>query len=281
MEHPVARFYHNKHKQNLQERAQSPTLQIRTFNNFIKSVLISDALAGRRKCQVLDMCGGSGGDLGKYNFSDVADVTLVDVAHGAVQEAHRRYHEARRPPRFRAQFFCTNAFDFDVMSQEVLGREGRLRYDLVNCQFALHYAFECEQHMHGAMRVIAWALKPAGGRFVGIVPNAEAITAHISADQRVWRTDHFTVEYRDEHSYYFTMVDAVNRVPEYFIRYEALVHLADLYGLRITQWAPLSEVYGQSQPRHARLHARMNMSDEQMRSCTRDDFYRALVMEHQ
>ena len=49
-----------------------------------------------------------------------------------------------------------------------------MEFDLVNCQFALHYSFETEQKANAMMHNVAAKLKP-GGMFVGTVPNANWI----------------------------------------------------------------------------------------------------------
>jgi mRNA (guanine-N7-)-methyltransferase len=47
-------------------------------------------------------------------------------------------------------------------------------FDLVSCQFALHYSFETEEKARGLMHNISSRLKP-GGIFVGTIPNANLL----------------------------------------------------------------------------------------------------------
>lgn len=89
MENAVRNFYRSKHKQNHTERAQSASLAIRKFNNFVKSALIGESLTGKRQ-RVLDLCGGTGGDLSKYQHFNVAHVDLIDISDTSVEEAKRR-----------------------------------------------------------------------------------------------------------------------------------------------------------------------------------------------
>ena len=46
-----------------------------------------------------------------------------------------------------------------------------VQFDLVSCQFAIHYAFETEASARTIMANVAARLHP-GGVFVGTVPNA-------------------------------------------------------------------------------------------------------------
>ena len=73
-------FYHTKHKQTKKERAQSPLIGVRKFNNAVKSLLISKALENVREARVLDLCSGTGGDLGKYKHSKVSSLIMVDIS---------------------------------------------------------------------------------------------------------------------------------------------------------------------------------------------------------
>ena len=46
-----------------------------------------------------------------------------------------------------------------------------LKFDFVNCQFALHYSFDCEESIRTFLSNVTDRLKP-GGYFVGTIPNA-------------------------------------------------------------------------------------------------------------
>ena len=49
-----------------------------------------------------------------------------------------------------------------------------LEFDLVSCQFALHYSFETENKAENLLFNVSNKLRP-GGYFIGTIPNAEEI----------------------------------------------------------------------------------------------------------
>jgi len=80
----VARHYSERPNSSRLERESSPIIDLRSFNNWIKSVLINkySQLAYRRENgasneNVLDICGGKGGDLQKWAKAHVKEWVLV------------------------------------------------------------------------------------------------------------------------------------------------------------------------------------------------------------
>ena len=51
-------------------------------------------------------------------------------------------------------------------------------FDVVSMMFALHYSFESEQLAKGMLKNVAGALKK-GGRFIGVMPNSDVISATV------------------------------------------------------------------------------------------------------
>lgn len=50
-------------------------------------------------------------------------------------------------------------------------KDPSIQFDLVSCQFALHYSFETLQQAECMMKNISECLKP-GGYFIGTIPDA-------------------------------------------------------------------------------------------------------------
>jgi len=131
------------------------------FNNAVKSMLL-DVFA--RKKSVLDLCGGKGGDLEKWRKCHVSKCTLVDVADQSVAEAKRRYQEMKWS--IPAQFIVADCH------QPLLLPPSPKPYQVVTCQFALHYAFETESKARALLRNAASALGEHG-HFIITVPDPE------------------------------------------------------------------------------------------------------------
>ncbi len=127
----------------LSQRSQSRIYFMRNLNNWIKSTIIADYLdiiydkKRDRRIAVLDFCCGKGGDQMKWQKGGVDHVTFVDISAASIETCKDRYATLRSRNRhnriFTADFHvhdCTTALQLDR------------KYDLVNCQFSLHYGFE-------------------------------------------------------------------------------------------------------------------------------------------
>ena len=227
---------------------------VHRVNNYIKAKLIQDNLPLHG--QVLDMPCGRGGDLKKYRQNKVSFYMGIDIVPRNIEEAKRR-HEATRC-MFGAHFMVR---DFT----QPLDLESR--YDLVSCQFAMHYAWECEERARNVMRNAAERLK-ADGAFILTVPDYTEILRRL-ARLSTAKDDHnyarrngdqtftyriggehywlqfvsklsFTMFYEDiskgpyGHSYVYYHAGAVDQVEEYLVEPRELERIAGLEGLRIS-----------------------------------------------
>ena len=188
---------------------------LRSFNNWIKSCIIQKfspeeapqveelgwgeepkAPAGRRPLLVLDIGCGKGGDLGKWQLAPqtVGLYVGLDPAEQSIAQAHERYRGMRkgRKPIFDARFHVKDCFgewigDIPIVKEVGIdpnaGHGGPSKwsgggFDVVSMMFSMHYAFESEQKARTMLRNVAGSLKK-GGRFIGVVPNSDAIAEQV------------------------------------------------------------------------------------------------------
>ncbi|ERF69241.1 hypothetical protein EPUS_08920 [Endocarpon pusillum Z07020] len=188
---------------------------LRSFNNWIKSCIIQKfspeeapqveelgwgeeptAPAERKPLLVLDLGCGKGGDLGKWQLAPqtVGLYVGLDPAHQSIRQAHERYNEMRRrrKPIFDARFHVKDCFgewvgEIPIVKEVGIdpnaGHGGPSKwsgggFDVVTMMFSMHYAFESEQKARMMLRNVAGALKK-GGRFIGVVPNSDAIAEQV------------------------------------------------------------------------------------------------------
>lgn len=110
--------------------ARCPELEcVHRFNNFVKAFLIKTYL---KPCgNVLDMPCGRGGDLKKYKHNQTGFYCGLDIVPERVEDARIRYKNIR----------CMFAALFQVADfTQPLDLSDK--YDLISCQFALHYAWK-------------------------------------------------------------------------------------------------------------------------------------------
>jgi mRNA (guanine-N7-)-methyltransferase len=188
---------------------------LRSFNNWIKSCIIQKfspeeapqveelgwgeepkAPAERKPLLVLDMGCGKGGDLGKWQLAPqtVGLYVGLDPADQSILQARDRYNEMRRrrKPIFDARFHVKDCFgewigDIPIVNEVGIdpnaGHGGPSKwsgggFDVVTMMFSMHYAFETEHKARTMLRNVAGSLKK-GGRFIGVVPNSDAIAEQV------------------------------------------------------------------------------------------------------
>lgn len=159
-----------------------------------------------RRLLVVDLGCGKGGDLGKWQQAPqtVGLYVGLDPAEISVEQARDRYKAMRtgrgqrrpRGPLFHAEFVskdCYSDFLGDIPILQQVGidpnagpggsvmssRWGGGGFDVVASMFAIHYAFENEDKARQMLRNVAGLLRK-GGRFLGVCPNSDVISARVA-----------------------------------------------------------------------------------------------------
>ncbi|KAK5135776.1 hypothetical protein LTR08_004602 [Meristemomyces frigidus] len=184
---------------------------LRSLNNWVKSTLIQNFsrpdVVPEHGLTVLDMACGKGGDLGKWDKAPLVPALYVgcDIAEVSVDQAKQRYAEGLRKGNGRrrgqqqqgmeAQFYVQDTFgrslgDIPIIRQVgfnpnagpgngvIQGGMATGGFDVVSMMFALHYSFESEALARGMLKNVAGALKK-GGKFLGVMPNSDVISATV------------------------------------------------------------------------------------------------------
>jgi len=138
--------------------------RMRKFHNFIKSELIGEVAAlipGKTK-SLLDISVGKGGDIQKWNHADIDVVYGIDPDKESIVEAKGRYENLVRDgkvlPQRKYTFENIRITDKDVKFPA--------KWDIVSCQFTLHYFFKDISMLRDVIEKVSNSLK-AGGYFIG------------------------------------------------------------------------------------------------------------------
>lgn len=269
----VTDHYSNRPNQGRQRREESPIFRLRAFNNWVKSVLISKYCSSGDS--VFDLAGGKGGDLKKWEVAHIAHLLLSDGAAGSVEHALERYQSSVHGKVFPALFVVADCFGKRLfVGPDSL--DPAIRFNLVSCQFAFHYAFETEQRLRRALENITDRLVP-GGYFIGTVPNANRLVKLLrSVDGYSWGNSVCSLEFDQKifgpdkkiipafgARYTFRLTDAVDTVPEYLVHFEVLKRIAGEYQLDLVLLQDFAEVYAtfKDVPQYANLLRVMKVTD--------------------
>jgi len=198
------------------------------------------------------MCCGKGGDLRKFYYykrhrleAPIYSVTFIDLVKGSVEDAISRYRKIKKH-KFKSLFIVSDTHKPDLKNWM---DQHRIVYDLVSCQFSLHYSFESEERAKGLMNNISCRLRP-GGYFIATIPNSKKLIEKMSRKEDIGN-QYFKVEYDKEktsfedfgNSYTFTLNDAVEHVPEFTVNMEVLKRIAQSYNLNFINLQSFEDFY--------------------------------------
>jgi mRNA (guanine-N7-)-methyltransferase len=154
-------------------RKASRIIFLRSFNNWVKASMINKYchLLGRRDVSVLELCCGKGGDLDKYFMNKIKLFVGADISGELLENAMTRLEKIKNE-KYSNNFQTKCIFikeDLSSPQNEFLEKVDKKYYfDLVSCQFALHYHFESEQRLNAFLVNVSERLCD-GGYFIGTI----------------------------------------------------------------------------------------------------------------
>lgn len=262
----VAEHYNQLKETGRFDRNKSRIFHMRSFNNWIKSTLIAEAIkqangvhaerqrqrqqdgdsdrsssSRDRGLTVLDIGCGKGGDLRKYLIGRIGHLICTDIAETSLQQLRQRYDDIRDRNRFSMECF---AADSTRDRLRLKYQNPRQLVDLVSVQFVLHYSFESLAQAEIMLRNISENLAP-GGFWIGTTTDAsELVHRARAANSPHFGNEVFSVTFQDDtildpekkvplfgYKYDFHLDDCVN-CPEFLLHFPTLEHMALKYGLR-------------------------------------------------
>ncbi|OCH95194.1 guanine-N(7)-methyltransferase, partial [Obba rivulosa] len=262
----VVEHYNARPEVGVTQRQESPIIGLKSFNNWVKSVLITrfahpafaaSPTSGARsggggKGKVLDMGCGKGGDLTKWAKARIKEYVGLDIAAVSVDQARQR-HEQLRGPRFTAAFLALDCYAHSLSSAlppALLVPP----FDVVSMQFCMHYAFESEEKARCMLENVSTWLRE-GGIFIGTIPNAEQLLdrmdslppdeTDLSFGNNVYKIRFESRTQRPIYGqrYWFYLQDAVDDVPEYIVHWDNFLKLAAEYRLHLTYKKEFHELF--------------------------------------
>lgn len=235
----VASHYNAMPNNGKRAREDSKIIHMRKFNNWVKSILIKSYC--RSDFRVLDLAGGKGGDLQKWDKGYISTLILADIARTSVEDARERYNKGRYS--FHATFIAADCCSVSL-------EEHLPNLDMVSCQFALHYSFESEERARNLLRNATCKLKK-GGYFIGTIPDAEYLIDRVKkSDTLRFGNSVYHVEFEDKNNfpifgckYVFHLEDAVISLPEYLVHFPTFVKLAEEFDLELVEKERFHDFY--------------------------------------
>jgi len=243
-------------------RSESTIIGMRDFHNWIKLVLISNVIKLtfiKGGIALLDIAVGRGGDLAKWNKSNVKFVFGFDKSEKSITSTDPEDQGAlERLANFKGlkindvHFEVGNAIKPSLQLinniDTFLSFNKLHGFNIVSCQFALHYFFKTEIDLKIALTLVSRNLL-SGGFFIGTTVNGDTIKSLFKdIKEKVYKTDLFRIQrnfpktlkniYGNE--YNFTIFDTKDKTnyfntiglsTEYLINFKELERVAATVGM--------------------------------------------------
>lgn len=225
---------------------------LRAFHNKIKGELI------QRGCHMihpgvqtlLDIGVGRGGDIMKWHNNQIPKVVGIDIEYTYIREAIRRFNQAHlRNVRDYRFYVIKNGDSFYTTLEK---RNLNTLYDMISCQFCLHYFASSEECLHEFFSNIARVLKP-GGVFIGTVPNGDKILNMLGngdefSNEQVLIKKMFDTPSACGDAIQFSMTGTLyfgeNMISHEYLVYENVLRdITSKYGLTLVEWKSFEEHY--------------------------------------
>lgn len=219
------------------QRSISALFSLRTFHNRVKSELFKVIQKGDR---VLDLACGKGGDFHKYNKADVAFVIGYDKSGDSITELKSRFPNETSCGKFSVYpLDLSKELVFNHLQDVVVDTD----FDIVSCQFAMHYFLESEETFRTFLRSVSENLK-SGGKFIGTVLDSSSVRQVLKdgifeiPDKVYLKTlSSLGMNSPFGHELSVQLSDTVleTPTPEFLVDFDVLEHLFNEYGLKLTK----------------------------------------------
>jgi mRNA (guanine-N7-)-methyltransferase len=225
--------HYNEHR--TRKQVPDDLIGIRNFHNFVKSILISEA------CKItlphsryLDMCCGNGGDISKLVHNNIDEYFGMDIANVAVERALQKKSEQSY---VKGDIIHFNAFSSTAGNM----LENMKQFDIVSCQFAIHYAFSDERTARTFIQNVAFALR-VDGSFIITVPDCEFLRKSKKVLGKRFGNQYYSVNFKSlddfedfGSAYDFTFKGSVDNLTEYIVKPEVLIKLCQDCGMELVE----------------------------------------------
>lgn len=258
----------------MSQRSNSSIIKLRLFHNWVKMQLYTDVInkLDTSNIKLLELAVGRAGDLYKWTTLNINSVVGFDIDDDSINGKNGAYHRYRKlqiknnrggSERIPKCEFHVIDLSKDSNLAKIYSKIGGRKFNLISCQFAIHYFFKNESSLDTLMNIIDYCIAP-GGYFIGTTIDGRILNK-MFMNGNVIETDKFRIENkvitRDSDSpygnqyvaslgdkgedHYFRENDSV----EYMVDIDELKSIADKYGLDFVGKFSFEEWYKKYNPR--------------------------------
>jgi len=257
-------------------RKASRIIFLRSFNNWVKASMINKYCKKLGKgVAVLELCCGKGGDLDKYFMNNIKLFVGSDISKESLKNAMDRLEKIKNE-KYKDNFRIKCIFIKDDLSSpdnRFLEKINKNYYfDLVSCQFALHYHFQNEKRLNAFLTNVSSRLCE-GGYFIGTIIEDNVIVKRLRNRKKIaenkylkekftFGNEYYSVKFSQKHfdvkngpfgiKYGFYLEDSIDNrdeegkikyVEEYLIVFNEFVKLCEKYDLYLVEKENFTKFY--------------------------------------
>jgi mRNA (guanine-N7-)-methyltransferase len=262
----------------IEGRKASRLLFLRSFNNWIKSVLINKyTYFLGRDLSILDICCGRGGDLEKFFRSKIRIYVGSDLAEESLKNAMDRLTKLKNEKFKEPEYDCKCIFiteDVSDPNNHLLKKiPQEIYFDLVSCQFAMHYHFENEDRLRAFLTNVTSKLNN-GGYFIGTIIDSNVLVKRLRErktsenkymdEKLTFGNEFYSVKFSQKRfpkdqvfgiKYGFYLEDSLDKkdehgdikyIEEFLVIFDVFLKIAEEYGLYLVENMNFTEYYEKS-----------------------------------
>ena len=257
-------------------RKASRIIFLRSFNNWVKASIINKYCRKLGKgVAVLELCCGKGGDLDKYFMNKIKLFVGADISRESLSNAMARLEKIKNE-KYKDDFRTKCIFikeDLSSPENRFLEKiDKKYYFDLVSCQFALHYHFQNEKRLNAFLTNVSSRLCE-GGYFIGSIIEDNVIIKRLRNRKNIennkyinekltFGNEYYSVKFAQKHfnikdgpygiKYGFYLEDSIDNrdeegkikyVEEYLIVFKEFVELCKKYDLYLVEKENFTQFY--------------------------------------
>lgn len=211
-------------------------MNMRQYHNKIKQYLYNTYC--NNIDSLVELCSGKGGDLHKWYHNKIKRVDGYDNHQPSINEAYKRLKQLNDQYSTKLNY---NFYLMDLRNQD-LELHQNFDYDVVSCQFGLHYFYESDKMIRNILKTISSVLKD-NGVFIGTILDDTLVNNLVEDGKYEQKLDNeisFSIqmkkitEFSEQVNIYLAGDNYLtNASHEYLIRFEKLVSLCQEYDLEL------------------------------------------------
>ena len=257
-------------------RKASRIIFLRSFNNWVKACMINKYCRQLGKdLSILELCCGKGGDLDKYLINKIKLFVGADISGELLENAMARLEKIKNEKYsncFRTKCYFIKE-DLSSPQNRFLEKiDKKYYFDLVSCQFALHYHFENEQRLNAFLVNVSSRLCK-GGYFIGTIIEDNVIVKRLRNRKNIpdnkyinekltFGNEFYSVKFSQKNfskkkgpygiKYGFYLEDSIDNrdekgnikyVGEYLVVFREFVEICKKYGLYLVEKKNFTKFY--------------------------------------